>query len=318
MAVRVPDTNTFALSDVIPAVEDHAGPIDDKLSVAFANAIDNYFDVAYKGSKDRESNFRNYGPSAACLIDNVSYVRNYGVSGQDTAPFGIFIKPDGTRMFVVGDTGDTIEEYSLSTAWSLASVSHVQTKTLAGGGYRGIHFKPDGTKMFLINQATGNVEEYILSTAWNISTLSKVDDYSVTGGVGLPYGISFNDTGTEMYISGTTSDTNYGMFAKYSLSTGFDLSSTVAYINSHTETSNNVVFGDMIINSARTKIWVVISIKYVWQFDLATAGDLSTIAYTCAYRHGIDFTFGLYMNSTVSKMYLTNTGTDAVSEFTIN
>jgi hypothetical protein len=62
MAITVPDTDTFALSDVIAAVEDHAGDIDNKLSAAFAHSIDNYFDLAYKGSKDRLSNFRNYGP----------------------------------------------------------------------------------------------------------------------------------------------------------------------------------------------------------------------------------------------------------------
>ena len=322
MAVHVPDTNTFSLIDVVAAVEDHAGEITDTLDDCFNHAKQSFFDPEYNNSEYAPANsmkrFRNYGPFAACLIDSVSYIRQYSVSGQDTAPFGIFMKSDGTRMFVVGDTGNTIEEYSLSTAWSLASVSHIQTKALASGGYRGIHFKSDGTKMFLINQATRNVEEHTLSTAWDINTLSKVDDYDVTSGVTIPYGVSFNDTGTEMYISGTTSGASYGAFAKYTLSVGFDLSSTITLINTYTETSDNVVFGDMIINSTRTKLWVVISIAYVWQYDLSIAGDLSSIAYTCAYRHGIDYTFGIFINSAVSKMYLTNTVTNVVSEFTIS
>jgi|WetSurSiteA1Bulk_404760.scaffolds.fasta_scaffold00217_9 hypothetical protein len=52
----VPDTTTFALSDVIDCVE----PSSNSLGESFVDSIDGLFDVAYKGSKDRLSNFRNY------------------------------------------------------------------------------------------------------------------------------------------------------------------------------------------------------------------------------------------------------------------
>lgn len=59
--VRVPDTETFSLQDVYNAVSDHASP-SANLSSCFANAESGYFDPVYEGSKDRLTNFRNYGP----------------------------------------------------------------------------------------------------------------------------------------------------------------------------------------------------------------------------------------------------------------
>jgi hypothetical protein len=66
MAVRVPDTNTFSLQDVVNAVEDHAGDIPDNLSACFANSIVSYFDPDYDNNSYAVANslkrFRNYGP----------------------------------------------------------------------------------------------------------------------------------------------------------------------------------------------------------------------------------------------------------------
>jgi len=64
----VPNTNTFTLQDVVAVVGGAS------LSAAFANSVDAYFDAAYKGSKDRLSNFRNYQiPSDAITILDIQY-----------------------------------------------------------------------------------------------------------------------------------------------------------------------------------------------------------------------------------------------------
>lgn len=56
--MSVPNTNTFKLSDVRTELGLSAPT---KLSTCFANAIDWKFNQTYKGSKDRLSNFRDYG-----------------------------------------------------------------------------------------------------------------------------------------------------------------------------------------------------------------------------------------------------------------
>ena len=55
--MAVPDTNTFTLQDVVTEVN----PTTDDLTDCFADAVAASFDAAYEGSKDRLSNFRNYG-----------------------------------------------------------------------------------------------------------------------------------------------------------------------------------------------------------------------------------------------------------------
>jgi len=66
MAVSVPDTNTYGLTDVVAAVEDHAGGIADTLEDSFNNANEFYFDGNYHNDtyavSDSQKRFRNYGP----------------------------------------------------------------------------------------------------------------------------------------------------------------------------------------------------------------------------------------------------------------
>jgi hypothetical protein len=54
VATSVPNTDTFGLSDVVAVVGGN------NLITAFANSVDNFFDVAYKGSKNGLLCFRNY------------------------------------------------------------------------------------------------------------------------------------------------------------------------------------------------------------------------------------------------------------------
>jgi len=54
---RVPNNNAFSLQDVVDVVI----PSTNKLTECFTDSVDAYFDPLYKGSKNKLSNFRNYG-----------------------------------------------------------------------------------------------------------------------------------------------------------------------------------------------------------------------------------------------------------------
>lgn len=53
-----------------------------------------------------------YTLASAWDITTVTYARNFSVSAQETAPFGISFKSDGTKMYISGFTGDNIYQYS--------------------------------------------------------------------------------------------------------------------------------------------------------------------------------------------------------------
>jgi hypothetical protein len=63
--MSVPNTHTFSLQDV--AHEIYGSSISGKsLRGCFTDSVAGKFDPTYKGSKDRLSNFRNYGATLAC------------------------------------------------------------------------------------------------------------------------------------------------------------------------------------------------------------------------------------------------------------
>jgi sugar lactone lactonase YvrE len=46
-------------------------------------------------------------------ISTSLFVNVFSVSGQDTLPTGIYIKPDGTKMYIIGQTNDTVFQYTV-------------------------------------------------------------------------------------------------------------------------------------------------------------------------------------------------------------
>ncbi len=311
MAIYVPDTNTFSLADVVAAVEDHAGelPGDDSLSGCFTYSIDGYFDSAYKGVKDRLSNFRNYGPSALCMINNVSHVFSKTIGNLIVNdPTGIFFKPDGSRAFIIGSKNCVIAEYSMSTAWDISGLTHVKSASLnrvpgPEHPYHGVHFDSTGTKLFVVNSYDHQVEAYSLSTAWNISTLSYVASCPIpTLYLTQVMGVWLNPTGTELWVSG-----DYGgnqAIVKHTLSFAFHIGSGVNYVGRYTAGGASIT-SDLVLNSTRTKVWWGLTVYNVNQGDMTTAGDISTLDFTCSFLHSIAYAYGLFIDSTISRLYIT-------------
>lgn len=82
--MSVPDTNTFALSDVHSELGLTVLP--SGLGDAFYNSVDWRFDPSYKGNKDRLSNFRNYGRQVEETVGCAKHQSIYasGSSWDDT------------------------------------------------------------------------------------------------------------------------------------------------------------------------------------------------------------------------------------------
>ncbi|GAJ11326.1 unnamed protein product, partial [marine sediment metagenome] len=169
------------------------------------------------------------------------------VSDQDTNPYGVSFKPDGTKMYMVGYTNDTVYQYSLSPAWDVSTADY-DTKFKDVGDQetnpRGVFFKPDGTKMYIMGGATATVYQYSLSTAWDVSTADYDTKLKDVGGQDTnTYGVFFKPDGTKMYIMGNTNDTVY----QYSLSTAWDVSTAdydtkLKYVGTQDLTPTDVFF----------------------------------------------------------------------------
>lgn len=276
MAVRVPDTNTFALSDVIPAVEDHAGPIDDKLSVAFANAIDSYFDVAYKGSKDRESNFRNYGPPY-CYVSRATYMGEASPT-LDASPRGLWFVPTGLIMFVLYFNG-TLKRYNLASAWDLSTATfHSSVSLNSAKNYGGLWFSSNGLQFYTINTTDDRVEKWSMSLAYTISSATFSSSFTVSGQDTGMRGLTFKADGTKMYMAGNQY-VNTKVY-QYNLSTGFDFS-TCSFSKSF-EIDENHPLVDVRISSDGKKLFTLKQdSNIVRQFNMNTAWEIDSYDFNC-------------------------------------
>ena len=111
-----------------------------------------------------------------------SFVDSFDVSGQDATPRGLTFNNDGTKMFVVGNAGDDINEYTLSTGFDVSSATFVDSLDVSDQdtGPVGIAFNNDGTKMFVAGNAGDDINEYTLTTGFDVSSATFVDSLDIS------------------------------------------------------------------------------------------------------------------------------------------
>jgi len=205
--------------------------------------------------------------------------KTLSVSSQDVTEEGLFINPDGTELYMLGDANDSVFQYTMTTAWDLSTASYTQSFSGASqdGGMQGVSFKTDGTKMYMLGRSNDNLYQYSLSTAWDISTASYDSvSLNVTSQDTNPYNLHFKPDGTKLYIVGNTNNRIY----QYSLSTAWDLSTASYDSVSYTTTSQDGTPKDIYIKSDGTKLYLLGSDNHkIFVYTMSTAWDLSTISY---------------------------------------
>jgi DNA-binding beta-propeller fold protein YncE len=241
---------------------------------------------------------------SAWAYDSVSF----SASSQSTNLLNaVLFSSDGTRMYTLHGAA-SIYQYSLSTAWDVSTASYDNKSfdpTSQGTNNSGGSFNSDGTKFYKTDGQTDTIYEYDLSTAWDISTASYNSvSLSVSAQDTSPTGMTFNSTGTKMYMVGGQNDRVY----QYSLSTAYDLSTASydsVFFSVQTQSLNpeSVVF-----NNDGTKMFISCnSNDAVFQYDLTTAYDVSTATYntkTFSVASQAAAPYGIRFSADGDKMYI--------------
>jgi uncharacterized protein YkuJ len=252
-------------------------------------------------------------------LSNVTYDSvGFNTNSQDSTPSCFSFKPDGTKMYVVGGSSDSVYQYSLSTAWDITTVSydnknydHSSEETTNGG----IEFKPDGTKMYISGNLSDKVHQYTLSTAWDVSTASydNVALSLLVGNVSQPKGVTFSADGSKMFMASYSAD---DAVYQFSLSTPYDVS-TGSYDNVFLDVS---VETDGPYNSRfnpdGTQLFVICSsLDEVFSWTLTSPYDLTTATYD-----GVSFATGgnswdVDFNSDGTKMYICDPSANVIYQY---
>ncbi|MFC1708973.1 hypothetical protein ACFL2J_02790, partial [Candidatus Omnitrophota bacterium] len=163
----------------------------DPMSVFFRPDGTKMYTIGFDGDTVDE-----YNLSVAWNVDTAVYSQEKSVNSYEAIPTGLFFTSDGLKMYTVGDTGNSVDEYDLSTAWDVTSAAYSQEKNVSAqeNNLRGVFFKPDGTKMYTIGAV---VDEYDLGTAL-IDKVSTADagftaGHPFTSGAAIDYTVQVGD-----------------------------------------------------------------------------------------------------------------------------
>ena len=203
------------------------------------------------------NNVYEYSLTTGFDVTTASLSSSFDISSEDTAPQGVAFNTDGTKMLVVGTNNADVYEYNLSAGFDVTTASYSGTAfdvNPESVDPKEIEFNSGGTKMFLVAGNEQKVFEYGLGTGFDMSTASYSGTaFDISSQEIDPTGITFAESGTKMFITGTSSDSVH----EYELTTGFDLS-TASYTGTSfdvsSEASNAV---EAAFNGDGTKMFVL-------------------------------------------------------------
>lgn len=237
----------------------------------------------------------------------------FGTNSQLTRPTGLFFKPDGTLLFVVGRDTDKVFSYSLTTAWDLSTASYTGDSLSVSSGSSipsDIYFKADGTELYISGETNNGVSYFSLSTAWDITTASFDSGTGTLSEASGILGLTFKPDGTQFYAT----DYVTGDVHVYSMTTAWDIS-THSFSGDELDLNSQVGSPtDIAFNSDGTIMYAVGEANYFASWDLSTAYDVTTATFNSRFSVTSQ-TRGIQFKSDYSKLYLIDYINDHVRQY---
>ena len=154
--------------------------------------------------------------ATATLVDTTSY------SAYETAETHFEFANNGLKFYMLGDSGNTIDEWTCSTAYDMSSCTYTaQTGTVSGSNPYGITVSPDGSKIWHIAQDTNTIYEHTLSTPFDITSITLNAVTKSVNSATYSKGLQWNDDGSKFYFIDASADN----LDEWDCGTGYDLNS---------------------------------------------------------------------------------------------
>jgi len=253
-----------------------------------------------------------------------TFIADKDIRSDEAVATGITFKPDGTKMYITGQSADKILQYNLTTAFDVtsavleksASITTVENKP------QDVKFNSDGTVIFILGTGGNGIDRWSLNTPYDIGSIT-VADTTFTSIGGDPRGFDFNNDGTKMFILDGSAEKRV---EEYNLSTPYNPDTKTLTKILANATSSNFHQG-LGFNADGSKMFVVKgedstdnADNKIDEYALSTAFDISTATLTGTFSPTIssnaDIT-GLAFNSTGSKMYHLDFDDDKVYEYSL-
>jgi DNA-binding beta-propeller fold protein YncE len=260
-----------------------------------------------------------YTLSTAWDVSTATYAsKSFSVNTQENSATGMDFKDDGTKMYIVGQTNDTVYQYSLSTAWDISTASYDSiSKSVAAQELTptGLFFGNSGAKMYVIGSAGDDINEYDLSTAWDVSTASFVRVSATVGDTG-PNSLFFSSDGTKLAVLGGSADA----IRYFTLSTAWNVS-TISFVGAYPVTHFGSLATGIAFKTDGTEVYVVDQTSAnnrVYQMSLATAWNPLSVANRYYVGNEETVPSALFFKPDGTKMFVIGTNGDDVNEYNLS
>jgi sugar lactone lactonase YvrE len=308
-------------AQILSSVDGTVGTNDMPGRLVFSTTADGASSPTERVRIDSAGRLRQFGDT---ILSNVNVIGasydsvSFSVTAEETNPQDLFFSPDGLKMYVIGSTGDDVNEYNLSTAWVVSSAVYSTVFSVSGQDITpvGLFFRADGTKMYVVGSTNDTVFQYTLSTPWSVATASYDSiSFSIATQDIVPTGLSFRPNGLSMYVVGQTGDSVY----QYTLSTAWNVS-TATFLQSFSVSGQETVPNGLSFTGDGSRMFVIGSTgDDVNQYNLTTPWDISTSAFVNVFSVSGQDTFptGIYIKPDGTKMYIMGSTNDAVYQYTV-
>ena len=230
-------------------------------------------------------------PSTPNTAGSCTEVSPKSVTSQEDTPQGITFGDDGRKMFVTGNTGDDVNEYTLAGGpYCLGTASFVDAFSVSSqdNDPQALAFNDDGLKMFIVGNQNDSIYQYTLSENFDVSTASYASklldiDATVTASgdknEDSPTGVAFNDDGLKMFIVGNERDSVH----EFTLTENFDIS-TASFVDAFSVSSQESEPTGIAFNDDGLKMFIVGSNgDDVNEYKLSVNFDVSTASFVDAF-----------------------------------
>lgn len=209
-----------------------------------------------------------------------------------TANYAFWFRNDGLKLYFADQVHDGFIEFELGTAWDISQSSLIRHNAdfngvanyMDAGGYRsnmwGSKFGDSGSKFYSINLSDDNMRQYSLTTAYDVTsgiTYDGNENFNTNGGNTGPIGFYWKPDGTTLWIVDIVGD----LVAEYSVSTAWDITSTVTEVQTFSIVNEETAPSDITWKPDGTMFFISGLIgNGIDTYTCTTAWDISTASHT--------------------------------------
>ena len=200
----------------------------------------------------------------------------FSIGSADASVRGFTFNNNGTKLYLCGFGDDNIQQFALSPAYEVGTASYEGAYSFSGyGDPYAIRWNNDGTKLFMVDISDDKIVEYSVENAYDVTsgTITENASYLTTSYESSPTDVAFNSDGTKMFTVGNGGDE----INEWSLSTGFDLTSTITHLNSQSLGTTNPTACDFSPDGTKF-VYVDYGTDQVKYYTLSTGFDTTTIS----------------------------------------